>query len=134
MTRPPLSTPDAARRRFMVIQMVVLAAFAVVMIATATIMQRIDSPTHRWLYAAGPVAILILWAWEFFRMIRRDDEMMQVIHLRAVALSAGLVLLAASLWGILERLLQAPGLPNFLLLPAFAVVYSVAIIRFTSRR
>jgi hypothetical protein len=34
-------------------------------------------------------------------------------------------LLGASLWGIPARLLDAPELPAFLLLPIFAVTYSV---------
>ena len=80
---------------------------------------------QRWLFAAGPVALLLVWAWEFFRVIRAQDEMMQAIHIRTIAIAAGLVLLGASLWGIPERLLGAPQLPAFLLLPIFAVTHGI---------
>jgi len=125
----PLSPPDAARRRFTLVQIGVLGAFAATMIAIGQIMPRIETPALRWVIAALPLALLLYWAWAFFGMIRDDDEMMQRIHLRAVALGAGLVLLAATLWGILEKLMDVPGLPSFLLLPAFALLYSFAFWR-----
>lgn len=129
----PQSAPDAARRRFVLAQTAILVGFAAVMVATTIILRRVDVPWQRWLFAGGPVALLILWAWEFFRMIRADDEMMQAVHLRAVALSAGLVLLAASLWDVLVRLLAVPAAPAFLLLPAFALVYGLALTILTPR-
>jgi hypothetical protein len=122
---PELSPPDKAMRRFHFLQPALLGAFAAVMVATSAVMPRAELAWQRWLFAAGPVSLLLLWAWEFFRVIRAQDEMMQVIQLRAVAIAAGLVLLGASLWGIPERLLGAPQLPGFLLLPAFALVYGI---------
>jgi uncharacterized membrane protein len=111
-----------------------LAGFAAVMLATTSILHRIQTPWQRWLLAIGPVALLALWAWEFLRLIRSSDEMMQAMHLRAIAISAGTVLLAASLWDIVARLAPAPGVPAFLLLPASAVVYGVAVAILTPRR
>ena len=125
MSQTKLSSPDAAMRRFHFVQFAVLAAFAAVMIATSAVIPRAELAWQRWLFAAGPVALLLLWAWEFFGAIRAQDEMMQAIQLRTIAIAAGLVLLGASLWGIPERLLDAPQLPAFLLLPIFALVYSV---------
>jgi hypothetical protein len=123
MSQTRLSPPDAAMRRFLIVQFAVLGAFALVMMATTAVIPRAEMVWQRWLFAAGPVALLLVWAWEFFRVIRVQDEMMQAIHLRAVAIAAGLVLLGASLWGIPERLLDAPELPASMLLPIFAVVY-----------
>lgn len=123
---PKMSPPDAAMRRFRIVQFVVLGAFAMVMLAVEAAIPGVQSPWRRWLFAAGPVALLLLWAWEFFRAIHAQDEMLQALHMRTVAASAGLVLLGASLWGIPERLLGAPELPAFLLLPLFAVVYGIA--------
>jgi uncharacterized membrane protein len=127
VTKAPLSAPDAAQRRFMFAHLGLLGGFTVVMVATTVILARVETPWMRWVFAIGPVALLAVWAWEFFRMIRSSDEMMQAVHLRAVALSTGTVLVAASLWDILARLLPAPALPTFLLLPASAMVYSIAI-------
>jgi hypothetical protein len=118
----------------MIAHLGLLVGFAAVMPATVFILHRVETPWQRWLLAIGPVALLTLWASEFFRMIRASDEMMQAVHLRAVAISAGLVLLAASLWDIITRLAAAPPVPVFLLLPASAVVYGVAIAIQTPRR
>jgi hypothetical protein len=120
-----LSPPDAAMRRFLFVQFAVLGGFAGVMLATNAVIPTAHMAWQRWLFAAGPVALLLVWAWEFFRVIRAQDEMMQAMHLRTIAVAAGLVLLGASLWGIPARLLGAPELPAFLLLPIFAVVYGV---------
>jgi hypothetical protein len=111
-------------RRFRFVQLALLGGFAAVMIATQAVIPTAPMAWQRWLFAAGPVSLLLVWAWEFYRVIHAQDEMMQAMHLRTIAASAGLVLLAASLWGIPERMLDAPELPAFLLLPLFAVVYS----------
>lgn len=126
MNQTNLSPPDAAMRRFRIVQFAVLAGFAAVMVATSAVIPTAPMAWQRWLFAAGPVSLLLVWAWEFFRVIRAQDEMMQAMHLRTVAIAAGLVLLGASLWGIPERLLHAPELPAFLLLPLFALVYGIA--------
>ena len=125
MSQTKLSPPEAAMRRSLLVQCAVLGAFAAVMMATNAVIPRAPLPWQRWLFAAGPVSLLLLWAWEFFRVIRTQDEMMQAIQIRTIAIAAGLVLLGASLWGIPERLLDAPELPAFLLLPIFALVYSL---------
>jgi len=124
MSKDQLSPPDAAMRRFRIAQFVLLGGFAAVMVATSMVIPTAPMAWQRWLFAAGPVALLLAWAWEFFRVIHAQDEMMQAMHLRVIAVSAGLVLLGASLWGIPARLLDVPELPAFLLLPLFAVVYS----------
>jgi hypothetical protein len=126
MSETKLSPPDAAVRRFRLVQMCVLVSFTAVMIATSAVIPNAPMAWQRWLFAAGPVALLLLWAWEFFRVIRAQDEMMQALHLRTIAIAAGLVLLGSSLWGIPERMLGAPQLPAFLLLPLFALVYGIA--------
>jgi hypothetical protein len=127
VTKTPLSAPDAAHRRFVIVHTILFTGFAVVMAAVVPILARVHAPWLRWLIALGPVVLLALWGWEFVRMIRRSDEMMRATHMRAVAISAGPVLLAGSLWDILARLLPAPGIPMFLMLPAAAIVYGVAI-------
>lgn len=120
-----LSGPDAARRRYFVVQNAIAAAFVLAIIAAATLMSRAQGEPQRWLLAAAPVGVLVLWAREFFRVIRDDDEMMQALYLRGIAISGMLVLFGGTAWGILERLLGAPAFPGFLLLPAFAALYGV---------
>lgn len=127
VARRPLSAPDSARRRFVIAQFGLAAAFAISMSAAATLIPRFDQPVHRWLFALVPVLLLTVWAWRFFEMIRADDEMMQALHLRAVAISAGLVLLAVSFCGIFERLVGVSAVPAFLQLPAFALIYGIAM-------
>lgn len=121
-----LSGPDAARRRYHVVEPVIAISFVLAIIAAGALMSQAQGELQRWLLAAAPVGVLVLWAWSFFRVIRDDDEMMQAFYLRLIAISAMLVVFGATAWGIVERLLGAPPLPGFLLLPAFAVVYGVA--------
>lgn len=121
-----LSGPDAARRRYLVVQPAVAITFALAIIAAGALMSRAQGELQRWLLAAAPVGVLVLWAWAFFKVIRDDDEMMQAFHLRLIAISAMLVVFGGTAWGIVERLLGAPPLPGFLLLPLFAGVYGLA--------
>lgn len=125
--------PDAARRRYFVIQSVLALAFAGVIVATSFAVPRAESVAAKWLLSAGPIALLTLWAWEFFRIVKNEDEMLQGLHLRTIALSAGLVLVGATMWGVLERLLALPAFPLFLLLPAFAFLYGVVWMVMRSR-
>jgi hypothetical protein len=125
MADPRLSPPEAARRRFNLIQGLIMVGFGLVVAIVATKLPQVDETWLRWLLAAIPVALLAWWAWEFYKMVRDDDEMMRVIVLRSTAISGVLVLLGGTVWGLLEKLLGIPPLWGFLLLPAFAVVYGV---------
>lgn len=51
VTKPPLSAPDAALRRFRIVHAFYLTAFAVVMLLSKGIMARITIPGGRWLFA-----------------------------------------------------------------------------------
>lgn len=119
-----LSGPDAARRRYLMAQTGLAAAFAVATVGASALIAWVEGP-QRWLLAAAPVAVLAVWAWEFYRVVRDDDEMMQALYLRTAAISGMLVLFAATAWGLVERLLGAPAFPGFLLLPAFALLYGL---------
>ena len=127
MTSRRVSPPDAARRRFLFVQSCIIVAFAAATLVTGALLPSVEGTSLRWLLAAGPVLLLVLWAWQFYKMIRDDDEMMQAFHLRVVAISGMLVLLGGTIWGVLERLLGVPALPAFMLLPAYAVVSSLVM-------
>jgi len=116
---------DMARRRFLVIQGGIVLALSVAVIATKFAILRVDERALQWLLSTAPVALLALWAWEFFRLVRNDDEMMQALQFRAISVSAMVVLLGGTMWGVLERLMDVPQFPMFLLLPAFALTYGL---------
>jgi len=116
---------DKARQRFLLAQAGIILALAVVVVAAKFAILRVDEVALQWLLSVGPIALLALWGWEFFRLVNNDDEMMQAIQFRAISLSAMVVLLAATMWGVLERLMDAPQFPLFLLLPAFALTYGL---------
>jgi hypothetical protein len=126
------SPPDAARHRFAFRQGAIMLAFGLAVFAAAWWVP--PSPALRWLLVALPIALLALWAWEFFKVIRDDDEMMQGLALRAISFSGVLVLLLATMWGMLERLVGAPQLPLFLLMPGFAAVYGIVSTIMGTRR
>ena len=128
-----LSPPDAARRRYNIVHTLVMLAFA----GSVVIAVRYGPGAPqalRWALVALPPALLGFAAWEFVRIVRKDDEMMQLLYLRAISISAGVVLLAGTIWGMIEILLGLPGFPAFLLLPAFAVIYGVVFGVLSSRR
>jgi hypothetical protein len=125
VTKPPLSRPDAAFRRFQIVHALYLSAFTVVMLVSRNVLSRIDASWGRWLFALAPVALLALWAFEFGRMIKASDERQQALYLRALAIGFGIVLLAATLWDVLVRLGGGPTVPVFLLLPASVLVYGI---------
>ncbi len=118
------SPPDAARHRFAIRQGAIMLAFGLSVFAAALLAP--PSPVLRGLLVSLPIALLALWAWEFFKVIRDDDEMMQALALRAISFSGVLVLLLATMWGMLELLVGAPQFPLFLLLPAFAAIYGIS--------
>ena len=127
MTSERLSGPDAAHKRFIRRQTLLMTLFAVSVVAGVLLTRAADHVEARIAATVTPTAILILWGSAFARMIRGEDEMMHLLQLRAVAIGAGLILFVASLWGLFEEMLDAPRLPGFLLLPAFAAAYSIVL-------
>jgi hypothetical protein len=127
MSSEPLSGPDAARTRFLRLQVLLMALFALSLPGGDLLARATGHEGARFAATILAATILIVWGSAFARMIRGEDEMMHLLHLRAVAIGAGLVLFLASLWGLFEKVLDAPRLPGYLLLPAFAVVYSTVL-------
>ena len=114
---------DVARNRSLFASTSVIIIFAATVPLIALLLERVEEDVLRWLLALMPIVLLSLWVWQFYRMVRNDDEMMQTLYLRAVAVSAMLVLIGGTMWGLLERLLAVPALPAFVLLPGFALVF-----------
>lgn len=128
-----LSPPDAAKRRFRIVHPIVMLAFAGSILAAVHLGPAVSTPL-RWVLVALPPLFLMLAIWEFIRMVRKDDEMMQLLYLRALSISAGVVLVGGTMWGMMEVFLEAPRFPAFLLLPAFAVIYGLVFGLLSSRR
>lgn len=120
-----LSPPDAARRRYAARQGFIMMAFGLAVAGAAAALRHVEEPSLRWLLAAVPVGVLVLWGWQYYRAVRDDDEMMRAFYYRTAAISGVLVLLGGTMWGLLEKLLGIPPLWTFLLLPIFAVVHGV---------
>lgn len=122
-----ISPPDAARNRFMVLHVVFALTFVVAMLGGVAVIGTHDSPLVRAAATLVPAGVLLFWGWEFARMILRADEMMQAAHLRAVAIGAGIVLFGVSIWHLFATMAGLPEFPQTFLLPAFAVIYSIAM-------
>lgn len=77
-------------------------------------------------FAAVAAAVAVLTAWFVFyvRWHLSFDEFERALELRAIALAAGVVIVAASGWGLAEMILNAPAAPIVFVAPAFSVVYA----------
>lgn len=128
-----LSPPDAARRRYLVVHIVLMIAFTGSMFAVVGVGPT-THPIVRGLLVLLPAVLLALSVLEFARMVRNSDEMMKPLYLTAVSISATLVLVAGTVWGLLEVLLDTPRFPAFLLLPAFALLYGIVLPLLSRRR
>jgi hypothetical protein len=123
----PVSPPDAARNRFMIVHAALALLFVIAMLFGAGVISTDSSLAARMAATAAPAAVLTVWAWEFARMVIHADEMMRAIHLRAIAVAAGVVLFGVSLWHLFAVMLGLPEFSQTFLLPAFAVIYSLAM-------
>jgi hypothetical protein len=77
--------------------------------------------------AAVIAATLVLAAW-FFVYVRwhlTHDEFERTLELQAVAMAAGVTIVAATAAGLFEMILGTPGLPIVFVAPAFSVIYTV---------
>lgn len=70
----------------------------------------------------GMVAMI----WAIARLlIELDDEYLKMLEVRKSLLATGLVLVVASVWGILELFTDVPRLPVFLIFPIWCVGLSL---------
>ncbi len=121
-----LSGPEIAARRYARVQLVLAVVFTALMVAVKFALRRLEPDSAlRWALVAAPGIVLIAWAWIIVRSIQDADEMMQMLHVRAVAIAASIILTVATIWGLFVSMLNAPDLPAFLLLPAFSLLFSV---------
>ncbi len=74
---------------------------------------------------AAAVAVLAAWFVIYIRWHLSFDEFERTLELKAIALAAGVVIVAASGWGLAELILGAPAAPIVFVAPAFSVVYGI---------
>lgn len=74
---------------------------------------------------AAAVGVLTAWFVFYIRWHLSFDEFERTLELKAIALAAGVVIVAASGWGLAELILAAPAAPIVFVAPAFSVVYGI---------
>ncbi len=74
---------------------------------------------------AAAVAVLAAWFVFYIRWHLSFDEFERTLELQAIALAAGIVIVAASGWGLAEMILDAPAAPIVFVAPAFSTVYGI---------
>ncbi|MCH8520405.1 hypothetical protein [Glycocaulis sp.] len=80
-----------------------------------------------------PIGFLAGWVVVWIYVIRESDEMIRHLMILSTAVSAGAVLLAVTVWGLLAMHSDLPGVAEIYLFPAFAIVYAV-VSAFLTRR
>lgn len=71
--------------------------------------------------AAG---VLAAWFFVYVRWHLTHDEFERTLELQSVALAAGVTIVAATVVGLFEMILGAPGLPVVFIAPAFSIIYA----------
>lgn len=130
MRRAGRASGNATERafgRFTLFHTLLILAYALGLVLAMSWLDGATQPVVRIGLIALPSLALAGWAWVFGAMIYSSDEMMRELRTRAVALSAGAVLVLATLWGLFASLTSLPAFPGFLLMPGFALVYVVAL-------
>lgn len=128
--RTRLPSPERARLRFQTLHGVWVVAFVLSFVFAAPRAQEVESAGFSLLLASAPFVFLALMVAEFVRMIVRSDEMERRQHVTASAIAGGGLVVFASFWSVLQ--VSAPGLPGlegWTLLPAFAVIYALVLMR-----
>lgn len=78
--------------------------------------------------AAG---VLAAWFFVYVRWHLTHEEFERALELQSVALAAGVTIVAATVVGLFEMILGAPGLPIIFIAPAFSVIYAAIRILMT---
>ncbi|MBA4802297.1 MAG: hypothetical protein H2040_10580 [Euryhalocaulis sp.] len=122
------TAPSQSRlKRFRRTGTLALLLYVAVLVPSILLFSSVSQQGIRLALAALPVLPMAWWGYEFVRMTRGGDEMQREIQFRAIMISAGGVVFAASLWGIFSFIMGWPEPPLFLLLPAAALTHTAAM-------
>jgi len=126
--RERLPTPERARLRFQTFNALWVVLFVLSFVFAEPLARAAPHPAMGVAMRAVPVLALAVLVVEFVRMIALSDEMERLQHLTACASAGGGLVALSTLWSVLQA--SAPGLPaleGWMLLPAFAVAYALAM-------
>ena len=76
--------------------------------------------------ALVPAVFVLIWIWGHMRYITDLDEYLQGLQVRAVMVGIGMVMVVATVWGLLEQLTDVSPLPIFYIVPVFYFAYGAA--------
>jgi hypothetical protein len=78
-----------------------------------------------------PGLAMLSWIWGHWRYISELDEYLQKLNMQSVMVGLAVILSVASVWGLLEMLVQShniPALPIFWVVPMFYVANGLAFL------
>lgn len=126
MTELEGETPGHARGRLLrrARQSMIELALGGVFLAFVFFADRAGSGAASAAAVAAAVGVLAVWLLVYIWWHRSFDEFERGLELKAIALAAGIIIVAASGWGLAELVLDAPTAPIVFIAPAFSVVYA----------
>lgn len=111
-----------------------MAIYAVTVIATSAIQDRVDLPiAARIPLALAPVLPTLMALREFIIFWRAMDEVQARINAEAILIAAGVVGFGSFAWGWVELWMEVPFIPMIWILPALIGAWGIARV-FVSRR
>jgi len=95
--------------------------------------QNAISPMLLYLASCVPVLALMLSFYAQWRFVSEVDELLRLIHFKAMIFATASMLLIVTCWGTFELFAGAPEMPIFWLLPVFWVTHSLGTIVLSKR-
>ncbi len=127
-------TNEQATRRYFMIFVPSMIAYAAGLLSTQWGAVHMGlQPTALYALAAVPIAAILSIFWAHWRFIKEIDEFLRMIQIKAILFAMSCVMVAASGWGTLEILADAPKFKVFWLLPMFWVSFAASAVFLTKR-
>lgn len=114
------------RARRMAIELAISAVFLASFFAAERAAQGGEVATPAAIaFLAMSIGALVLWLVVYIRWHLRHDEFERLLELRAVAIAAGVMIVAMTGWGLAELIFRVPALPVVFAAPVFTLAYGV---------
>ncbi len=126
--RTKLTTPERSRLRFDQWHGLWVLGYVLSFIFGLNTVPNMENVILRGVLITLPLVMLGVMISEFIRMIIRSDEHQRAQHVTASAVGAGGLVVALGAWSTLGELLGGwPSPPGWTLIPAFVVIYVIAL-------
>jgi len=126
--RSRLTTPEKAQLCYDQLQGLWVVGFVLSFIFASLYLPGVERVWLRAGLIAVPLGFLAVLVTEFIRMVVRSDELQRGQQLIACSIAGGAVVVVATVWSMLSSLVGGwSDAPGIWLLPAFAVVYGIAL-------